>query len=101
MPLSSRTLSLFYRLGTATLALAWVSDILLVVFVAFLIVWSIVHRSGHGEHSIYKSNIKAHYVEGEFESLTKAGMTNTAPATHPVSTSHPATPVSAPERAHV
>ncbi|KAJ9116029.1 hypothetical protein QFC20_000696 [Naganishia adeliensis] len=68
---------------------------------AFLIVWSIVHRSGHGEHSIYKSTIKAHYVEGEFKSLTKAGMTNTAPATHPVSTSHSATPVGAPERAHV
>jgi hypothetical protein len=95
MVFSSFTSSLLCRLGIASLALAWVSAGLLVVLVIFLIIWSIIHRSGHGEHSIYKSNIKAHYVEGEFETLGKPGMSSVAPGSHPSSTSHPATPVAA------
>ncbi|KAJ9116030.1 hypothetical protein QFC20_000697 [Naganishia adeliensis] len=84
------------QFGSATLALAWVSTILLIAFVAFLIIWSVVHESGQRTRSIYLSSqdIKADYVEQESESLLQAGMTgDIAPGSPLTSASHPVTPV--------
>lgn len=91
--LSRLTLPLFGRFGIATLVFAWISTILLIAFVAFLIVWSVVNRHGQGELSIYKSIIKARYVGGEIRLPAEAGMANSAPAAPPVSTSHPTSPI--------
>lgn len=91
--LSRLTLPLFGSFGKAALAFAWISTILLVAFLTFLVVWSFVNKRGQGEASIYKSNIKAHYVGGGIRLPAEAVMTNIAPTASPVSTSHPASPV--------
>lgn len=75
---------LFGRFGIATLVLACVSTILLIAFVIFLIVWSVVNRHGQEEPSVYKSNIKAHYVGGGIDIPSEAGKANIAPATPPI-----------------
>jgi len=93
------------QLGKATLAFAWLSTITLIALLAFISIWCYTHRRARGEPTIYKSNIKAHYVDGELGHRAETGMANmTHPAgqsgmsnmTHPapaVTTSRPATPV--------
>ncbi|KAI5450372.1 hypothetical protein NCC49_003154 [Naganishia albida] len=97
------------QLAKATLAFAWISTIVLMALLTFIIAWCVTHRGPQGDWAIYKSNIKSHYVDGEFGTRAETGMATlsqptagtgmpnmTQPAA-PVTTSRPATPVVAAE----
>ncbi|KAJ9115210.1 hypothetical protein QFC20_001077 [Naganishia adeliensis] len=89
-------------LGKATLAFSWISTFVLASLQAFLFVWICVHRKRQPEISAYKSNIKAHYVEGEMGSRgNDTVMANIAPTAASVATSRRATLVMAAEPANV
>ena len=53
------------RLGRATLAFAWLSTITLMLLLAFLLTWILLHRRRRLEISILRTNIKEFLIDGD------------------------------------
>ncbi|KAJ9099750.1 hypothetical protein QFC21_003748 [Naganishia friedmannii] len=69
-----------FRLGKATLAFAWLSTLTLLVLLAFLTIWILIHRRRRGDGNIMMTSIKAHHVEGPFQGGGSTNMANLGPA---------------------
>ncbi|KAJ9118156.1 hypothetical protein QFC22_004060 [Naganishia vaughanmartiniae] len=68
------------RLAKSTLAFAWLSTLTLLGLLTFLIVWILIHRRRRGDGNIMMTSIKAHHVDGPFQSGGATNMANLAPA---------------------
>ncbi|GHJ89755.1 hypothetical protein NliqN6_6157 [Naganishia liquefaciens] len=53
------------QLGRATLAFAWLSTITLMLLLAFLLTWILLHRRRRLEISILRTNIKEFLIDGD------------------------------------
>jgi energy-converting hydrogenase Eha subunit H len=75
------------------LAFSWISTFIIACLQVFLFVWTCVQRKRQPEISAYKSNIKAHYVDGQLGTGGGETVMASVAIVAPLATSQTLTPV--------